>query len=88
VRLLSHPQDYLVLYQLGDHQDYHHGYMVPSTGYLRWFDLVPTNGGSPCSSAPPRTHPVIQHAELPKAADHLRKYGSWLERLGISNVGA
>ena len=33
VRLLAHRQkDYLTLYRLGDHQDYHHGYMVPSTG--------------------------------------------------------
>ena len=46
VRLLAHRQkDYLVLYRLGDHQDYHHGYMVPSTGYLRWFGLIQTNGG-------------------------------------------
>ena len=40
VRLLKYRQkQYLVLYQLGEHKDYHHGYMVPSTGYLKWFDL-------------------------------------------------
>ncbi|HEX7555573.1 MAG TPA: nucleoside kinase, partial [Leptolinea sp.] len=38
VRLLKYRQkDTLVLYRLGEHRDYHHGYMVPSTGYLRWF---------------------------------------------------
>ena len=46
INLLSHRQkDYLTLYRLGERMDYHHGYMVPSTGYLRWFDLHKTNGG-------------------------------------------
>ncbi|MBN1450585.1 MAG: hypothetical protein JW963_06180 [Anaerolineales bacterium] len=46
IHLLSHRQkDYLTLYRLGERMDYHHGYMVPSTGYLRWFDLNITNGG-------------------------------------------
>ncbi len=41
VRLLSYRQKgFLVLYQLENHRDYHHGYMVPSTGYLKWFDLT------------------------------------------------
>ena len=38
-------KDTLVLYKLGDRCDYHHGFMVPSTGYLRWFALAPMNGG-------------------------------------------
>jgi uridine kinase len=39
VRLLAHRRkNYLTLYQLKDFRDYHHGYMVPSTGYLRWFN--------------------------------------------------
>ena len=46
VRLLAYRQkDYLTLYRFGNHMDYHHGYMVPSTGYLKWFDLYDTNGG-------------------------------------------
>src|SRR5262249_4358904 len=27
-------KDYLTMYRLGNRMDYHHGYMVPSTGYL------------------------------------------------------
>src|SRR5512146_633805 len=46
VRLLKYRRKpYLTLYRLGDHMDYHHGYMVPSTGYLKWFDLLVVNGG-------------------------------------------
>jgi uridine kinase len=46
VSLLNYrKKDYLVLYQLGERMDYLHGYMVPSTGYLRWFDLMVVKGG-------------------------------------------
>jgi uridine kinase len=90
VRLLKHrKKDYLVLYRLGDHQDYHHGYMVPSTGYLRWFALIATNGGFtlqfPRRHAPTQLSPMPQY---PKLLATFRKYGEWLERLGIANVGA
>jgi len=90
VRLLSHRRkDYLVLYRLGDHLDYHHGYMVPSTGYLRWFDLILTNGGFtlqfPRRNSPTELSPLPQY---PKLLNTFRIYGEWLERLGIANVGA
>ena len=46
VQLLRHRRKpYVTLYSIGDHIDYHHGYMVPSTGYLKWFALTRANGG-------------------------------------------
>ena len=46
VSLLRHRRKpYVTLYSVGEHLDYHHGYMVPSTGYLKWFALNPTNSG-------------------------------------------
>ena len=90
VRLLAHRQkDYLVLYRLEDHQDYHHGYMVPSTGYLRWFGLTLTNGGFtlrfPRRSQPTELQPL---PDYPKLLQTFRQYGEWLDHLGIANVGA
>ncbi len=90
VRLLAHRQkDYLTLYSLGSHKDYHHGYMVPSTGYLKWFGLMQTNGGFtlrfPRSHAPTRLSPL---SEYPKLLATFRDYGNWLIRLGIDSVGA
>ncbi len=90
VRLLSHRQkDYLTLYALGDRMDYLHGYMVPSTGYLRWFDLDLTDGGFtlrfPRRHAPTQLEPIGQY---PKLLAAFRQYGDWLTRLGIENVGA
>jgi uridine kinase len=89
VRLLSHrTKDYLVLYRLLDHQDYHHGYMVPSTGYLQWFDLYQTNGGFTLHF--PRKHrptELLPLTDYPKLLQTFRLYGKWLERLGIGSVG-
>jgi uridine kinase len=69
--------------------DYHHGYMVPSTSYLRWFDLHATNGGFtlrfPRRHAPTELQPP---ANYPKLLKTFRQYGDWLARLGIDNVGA
>ncbi len=90
VRLLAHRQkDYLTLYRLGEHQDYHHGYMVPSTGYLQWFNLIPTNGGFtinfPRRNMPTQLQPMPSY---PKLLATFRLYGQWLSRLGIASVGA
>jgi len=90
VQLLRHRRKpYVTLYSLGEHIDYHHGYMVPSTGYLKWFALTRANGGftlryprrrAPTLIAPPEDYPKLLAA--------FRQYGEWLERLGIDNVGA
>ena len=29
------------IYKLGDYVDYYYGYMLPSTGYVKYFDLIP-----------------------------------------------
>jgi len=90
VSLLRHrKKDYLTLYRLNDHMDYHHGYMVPSTGYLRVFDLKMTDGGFtliyPLRRKPDELEPV---PEYPKLLAAFRQYGGWLARLGIENVGS
>lgn len=33
------------VYDLDGYIDYFYGYMVPSTGYLKWFDLIPFEEG-------------------------------------------
>ncbi len=90
VHLLNYRRkDYLTLYRLGERMDYHHGYMVPSTGYLKWFDLLMTNGGFtlrfPRRHAPTTLQPVHRY---PKLLSAFRQYGDWLTKLGIDNVGA
>ena len=90
VRLLSYRRKtYLTLYRLGERMDYHHGYMVPSTGYLKWFDLVVTEGGFTLRY--PRRHKpneLLPMPEYPKLLGTFLQYGDWLAKLGIENVGA
>jgi uridine kinase len=90
VRLLKYRQkSYLVLYRLGKHEDYHHGYMVPSTGYLQWFDLETVGDGFvlrfPRRNSPKQIEPMPSY---PKLLSTFRQYGNWLQRLGIESVGA
>ena len=90
VRLLAYRhKDYVTLYKLAGHLDYHHGYMVPSTGYLAWFNLLTTNGGFTLRF-PQRSDPtkLLPMPDYPKLLATFRQYGEWLERLGIDNVGA
>ncbi len=89
VRLLRYRQkDHLVLYELGKHRDYHHGYMVPSTGYLKWFDLVALGDGF-VIHFPHRSTPkaLTRISEYPKLLATFQEYGKWLKRLGIEYVG-
>jgi len=88
--LLKHRnKDYLTLYRLDEHMDYHHGYMVPSTGYLQVFDINGTDGGFTLSY-PRRRKPdeLLPVPEYPKLLAAFRQYGGWLARLGINNVGS
>ena len=90
VRLLSHRRKpRLVLYSLGDHRDYHHGYMLPRAGLLQRFGLTLIEGGFTLRF--PRRHAadrLLPLPEYPKLLATFRQYGDWLETLGISYAGA
>src|SRR5215216_2178741 len=82
-------KNYLTLYQLGERMGYHHGYMVPSTGYLKWFDLIKVEGGFTLRY--PRRHKpneLLPMPEYPKLLGAFIQYGEWLAKLGIEHVGA
>lgn len=90
VRLLKYRQkEFLILYRLENHRDYHHGYMLPSTGYVKWFDLTPAHNGFiinyPRRNAPTRTRSTPPDQKLLAS---FQEYGKWLGRLGIESVGS
>lgn len=90
VRLLQYRQKkQIALYELGEHTDYHHGYMVPSSGYLRWFGLLPASGGFVLHYTR-RENPtaLLPLEDTPKLLNAFQQYGSWLAKLGIESVGA
>jgi uridine kinase len=90
LRLLNYRQgDDLVLYTLRGIRDYHHGYMVPSTGYLKIFDLLLIDEGFvlrfPRRHAPDSLSPMPSYPQLLAT---FRQYSEWLQTLGIQSVGA
>ncbi len=90
VRLLAHRRkDYLSLYSLRGMRDYFHGYMVPSTGYLRYFALHPWPPGFVLQY--PRRHrptELLPVRDYPQLTAIFREYGEWLRLLGVGSVGA
>ena len=89
VRLLRYREKpNLVIYSLREMRDYFHGYMVPSTGYLPYFDLTAAGDGFilwyPRRRDPTRLHPPAAPSPLFAA---FQEYGGWLRMLGVHNVG-
>jgi len=62
--------------------------MVPSTGYLQFFDLQAVGDGFvlrfPRRKSPKLLQPM---PDYPKLLAAFRQYGDWLQRLGIESVG-
>jgi uridine kinase len=90
LRLLKYrKKQYLILYRLENHKDYHHGYMVPSTGYLKIFDILPRGDGFilqyPRRKTPKMLYPMPKYHKL---LDIFTQYGTWLESLDIDSVAA
>jgi len=90
VRLLAYREkDYVTVYNLRGVPDYFYGYMVPSTGQLRWFSLRHYLPGL-ILRLPQRQHPTTlpPHRDYPKLTAVFREYGQWLAILGIGDIGA
>ncbi len=89
VRLLkTRRKDYVTLYSLRGVEDYFHGYMVPSTGYVKLFHLTRTASGFILRF--PRRHlpnEILPNGDYPKLWATFREYGLWQERLGLEDVG-
>jgi uridine kinase len=90
VKLLSRRRkDYLILYNLRGVRDYFHGYMVPSTKYLRYFALYPYPPGFVLQY--PRRHrptELLSRHDYPQLTAVFREYGEWLRLLGVDSVSA
>ncbi len=77
----------LRMYNLDGYRDYFHGYMVPSTGYLRYFNLMRWGDGVvlqfPRRQQPTRLQPPMPSPQLLTV---FREYGEWLRRLDFENL--
>jgi uridine kinase len=88
VHLLARRQkDYLTLYSLRGSRDYFHGYMVPSTRYLRYFAIHPWPPGFVLQY--PRRHrptELLPAQDYPQLTAIFHEYGDWLRLLGVESV--
>jgi uridine kinase len=90
VRLMAHrDKETVVLHTLGGRQEYFQGYMVPSTGCLRYFALQAFPPGFllqfPHQGRPTEIAPFVPY---PKLFAVFEEAGHLLDRLGVRSVGA
>lgn len=79
---------YVNIYCMDGYYDYYYGYMLPSTGYVKYFEVVPHDGGLmlllPDQQEPDRL-PRLEPRE--KLFQTLQKAEEWCDMMGIDTVG-
>lgn len=76
------------VYDLDGYKDYFYGYMVPSTGYLKYFDLIGYEGGMMLLFPDKNTKEVAEFKPSQKLFTTLQKSEEWGKMLDIDTVGA
>ncbi len=76
------------IYNIGKFEDYYYGYMVPDTGYLKYFALYPYDEGFvlqfPTLGEPEKIPPFRPQN---KVFQVMKESAKWGELLGVSTVG-
>ncbi len=79
---------YTSVYKLGDTINYFFGYLVPSTGYLKVFDIAKYNDGIllilPASQNPEALEKIEKQ---PKLFNIFREHKSWIKILEVPYIG-
>ena len=79
---------YTYYYKLGDTVDYYYGTLVPSTGFLKLFDLVKYYDGLllriPNKKNPNMLEEVVKQEKM---LDVFKEYLNWSHIMGLTNVG-
>ncbi|MBE5906873.1 MAG: nucleoside kinase, partial [Lachnospiraceae bacterium] len=75
------------IYSIGHYMDYYYGYMVPSTGYLKYFDLVAYDDGFVLMFPNEDSHKVAEFNPPHKLYATLKEATKWGKMLGVSNIG-
>ncbi len=75
------------IYDLDGYKDYFYGYMLPSTGYVKNFDLVAYQDGFVLLYPDPKTGLVDPFEPSDKLFAIQRYSSEWSERMGVKNIG-
>ena len=79
---------YTYYYTLGDTVDYYYGNLLPSTGYLKLFDIVKNYDGL-MLRIPSRENPEVLEdvVKQEKMLDVFKEYLNWSYIMGLNNAG-
>jgi len=79
---------YCRFYRIGEYIDYYNGVLLPSTGYLGLYDLIPYYDGM-LLRVPNRNNPnELEPLEMqPKMFDIFKEYVGWNKIMNLNNVG-
>jgi len=89
VRLLEfRNKDYLTIYKLRGEIDYFYGYMVPDTGYLTLFELLPEADGFVLQYPRRESSDIIRpYIRSPQLTAVFQRTEEWLSLLGVEDIG-
>lgn len=76
------------IYSIGRYEDYFYGYMVPDTGYLKYFELELYAGGFVLLFPDKDTRRPSKFMPSHKLFHVLRESAEWGEKLDIGTIGA
>ncbi len=76
------------LYEIQGYYDYYYGYMLPNTGYVKWFDVIPYDEGFmlllPTKKNAATVEPFIEQKKLFQT---MKEATEWGRKIGIETVG-
>lgn len=76
------------VYKLENYFDYYYGFMLPSTGYVKWVDVMPYDEGFvmtiPSKGEPTTLHPFDERPNLFKT---LKTTTEWNSKMEVNSVG-
>jgi uridine kinase len=79
----------IAIYEMGEHRHHFHGYMVPRTSYLRWFDLVYYPPGFVLHYPRRQAPTTLQSFTAVRPLVHVfQEYGQWMDVMGVRNLAA
>ncbi len=88
-RLFSYRRSSKVnIYSIGHYIDYFYGYMAPSTGYLKYFELLPYEDGFVVMFPHKNTRVPAEFSPSHKLFHVLRESAEWGEKMEIGTIGA
>ena len=76
------------IYSLENFEDYFYGFMVPSTGYLRYYDVIPYADGFMLQFPDKNTREVAPFVPAEKLFHTLKTSRDWGKMLEIDTIGA